>query len=552
MDNILPELAYVIAENVDASDLYNLIKSNVIQRSIRRQFLGVALRSIISKAQPAQKTNHHFCCILANLFQLYLMLLRCNFYWNPDQDFEGGWCYLTELKDFLWVQLSVDLIGQFPQPWLIAVLYGSHNHEYSEVLTFRSDTAQMEARRIVKKQGFCVNHGFTTNNLCFECLFHRSWKLDWEKTDRTKLRETILLRDDCDGLYHFCGYTHHKSLNYQAELSHRDKFGAGTYHTLHWLRQKNDYLSGRIGTPERVVLDYSTVVSPKAQTREPEEAVMSDSENTREEHSTIFPNDSASCITPRPLKSRQVNQQQSCVQEAESVVSALSSQIARLTADVENLALRKLSRIGDYNKSEYDSDLEDAFLSSGILVKDGQNFLPPMPFTSASDLVPQMTIDKRLNFLIRLHTAIFKVIPNSADYPRPGILRDLRRIYDGSLPDDHPSFDLLQIVVTDTFDWQHYIVKNNNFMLPALEPGMPINERIIAVSMISLKTEYFARWNSLMKDCILPTDITDTSRWSDSHPARNNKVTSRRPDMAVKHRDDERRSYRKHRRDSLF
>jgi len=124
---------------------------------------------------------------------------------------------------------------------------------------------------------------------------------------------------------------------------------------------------------------------------------------------------------------------------------------------------------------------------------------------------------------------------------------------EGKVRDDHPSFDLLQIVVTDTFDWQHGIIKNNNFMLPVVERGMRFNERIIAICLLSLKQEYTIRWGSLVKDCVLPNDITDTTRWSDSHdPSEMRRISARRPDIAVNEREHVRKSYKRSRRDSLF
>jgi hypothetical protein len=54
-----------------------------------------------------------------------------------------------------------------------------------------------------------------------------------------------------------------------------------------------------------------------------------------------------------------------------------------------------------------------------------------------------------------------------------------------------------------------------------------------------------------MKDCIIPSDIADTSRWSDTHHrAPERRITSRRPDLAMREREHEKRMYKKRRRDS--
>jgi len=231
----------------------------------------------------------------------------------------------------------------------------------------------------------------------------------------------------------------------------------------------------------------------------------------------------------------------------------LSTQIANLTADVRGMKLKNQSTVGDYRRDEYDVDLSEAFESSGVISREGQFFLQPLAHTNAADLVPKMTLDNRLNFLIRLHTAIFKIVQNTTDYPKPGIYQVLKDATEGRLSDDHPSFDLLQIVVTDTFDWSHGIIKNNNFLLPVLEQGMRFNERIIAMCLLALKQEYSMRWGSIVKDCILPSDITDNTRWSDSYEQTSTKrITSRRPDMAVNDREHTRKSYKRSRRDSVM
>jgi hypothetical protein len=365
-------------------------------------------------------------------------------------------------------------------------------------------------------------------------------------------RDAIVLKVVSPDDFHYCGYGVHSTMSWSTEKKLQREFGPGNYTTMKLLREKNSFFRGRVGILEKVTLEDDitevNIVKPLSYRDNRERR-----ENSKRRDESILPGESASCVTPRPsIQIHSCEDEVSMNSTSKTVISQLSTQLAKLTTDFENLQNQRSTTIGDYTKDEYEIDLGEAFKSSGVVIKDGQFFLPSMPYTAASEMVPQMTVDKRLNFLIRLHTGIFKVIPNGRDYPKPGILIDLKNVHDGVMICDHPSFDLLQIVLTDTIDWQHLMIKNNNFMLPVLEPGMLINERIIAVCLISLKTEYFSRWNSLVKDCVLPNDITDTTRWSDSHSPNTLKVTSRRPDLAIKQRNHERKSYRRHRKDSIF
>jgi len=342
-------------------------------------------------------------------------------------------------------------------------------------------------------------------------------------------------------LYHLCKAGSKRHLSSEDNVVLTAEFGHFNFLTSFEIRERMFYFTAKVGTPELVNFDLNSDLATK-------EGL----EDEQELKSTVHPGDSASCITPRPLntgRGKGNSENDSARSEMSDVLTQLTTRIAELTNNIETIREKKI--VGDYTRLEYDLDLQEAFNSSGVVNRDGQLFVRPLAHTSACELVPKLTIDDRLNFLIRLHTAIFKLIPNTDDYPRPGISEVLRNAMDGKLIDDHPSYDLLQIVVTDTFDWNHDMIKNNNFVLPILEPGMRFNERIIALCLRSLKQEYMIRWSSLVKDCILPKDVLDSSRWSDSYdPTVSRKMTAKRPDLAARDRDRQRRS--KRRRDSVF
>jgi len=426
-----------------------------------------------------------------------------------------GFCYVSKLLKTHWLDFAYHFIGEYPSPWLVRCLY-------------MAQEGLVSMPQAIKVRG---EHDKSYSNFikcsCAYCSFVISVLRDNpRKLELAPPSERLLFREDMPGLkYHFVGIHIHASMDWDSEKKLREIHGPGYYVTMKWMRQRESFFLGKVGTPETVVL--------------------ADEEETSKDHSTIYPFDSASCVTPR------ANNRSKKSEKQDDMITMLSSQIADLTANISNLQAR--SKIGDYERYEYDADLQEAFESSGVIVIGEDSYLRPLAKTNASELVPKLTIDDRLNFLIRLHTAVFRVVPNSDDYPTPGISSTLRSAMEGKLPDDHPSFDLLQIVVTDTFDWNHQIVKNNNFLLPVLERGMKFNERIICLCLKALKDEYSTRWRSLVKDCILPVDITDTSRWSDKYDRScGMRITSKRPDMAIRDRDSVKRTARKHRKDSFF
>jgi len=467
---------------------------------------------------------------------------------------EPGTCYLSELDELCWLKVCKDVIGCYPSPWLVECLYDVNNH-FTMLSNCRTHGCAVRAMNgsIIYHCIRCQINGFLYNRFN-------------EKGSKVMETDKLLFKREINDLndLHLVGYHDHRTMSYKAEQELVKTHGQAEYITLFILRQKETYYDGRVGSPEVVDFDLGDGDTVITRIKHCEETLKSLKElndssrpgtekvEAKKAESTVCPMDSASNITPKPLNPVKpvLDVNQYLIDKEEQ--SQLSTQLAELRTDIFNMKLRETQRIGDYTKIEYDDDLEQAFKGSGVVIKEGQFFVNPVAHTSASELVPRMTIDDRLNFLIRLHTAIFKIVENTSDYPKPGILRVMKSATEGKLPDDHPSFDLLQIVLTDTIDWNHSLIKANNFMLPVLERGMRFNERILAACLLSLKGEYFARWTSLVKDCILPTDITDTSRWSDSFsfkPSR--RITSRRADMAISDRESSKKFYRR-RKDSLL
>jgi len=302
-------------------------------------------------------------------------------------------------------------------------------------------------------------------------------------------------------------------------------------------RYQNDFIDPHmlVGAPETVVVIRDDVPSP-----------LNCSPSKQNPQSTISPDDSVSCVMAENQRRQEFRSHDSSTMAKESVsfMADWKAEMASLKSDVQSM--KSPGKIGDYQMYEYDMDLELALRDSGVFKHKGESFIEKAPCTKSCDLVPQLTTDKRLNFLIRLHTALFKLIPDSTEYPPTGVVRLLSKFCDGKFKADHPSFDLLQIVLTDSLDLRHGMVKSNSFLLPVLEQGMRINERIVAICLKSLRLEYEIRWNSLVKDCILPDLILDNSKWSDEVSQRSDKlITSRRPDLARKHTREEVKSYKR-------
>lgn len=158
----------------------------------------------------------------------------------------------------------------------------------------------------------------------------------------------------------------------------------------------------------------------------------------------------------------------------------------------------------------YETDLALAVGGCGV----SSGVVDEAPDPGSGGLIPKITIDQRLNFLIRLHTALFKMLSEGDNYPGKDFLRRFKVLRDGKLSFDHPSLDLLDIVLEDTVDWKRHLVKRNLFKIPGFHPGLLLTERVIGNSLVSLREEYRMRWNSLVGDCVLPTMLSE-SKWSD-------------------------------------
>jgi hypothetical protein len=506
------------------------------------QMICEKMKEINKTWSNEEKSNEWNEDMVVSLMKIAMYMIHNKIVARDLSDFldEDGVCYLSELSNFGLLTSCKYMIGHFPSPWIVNCLY-----EADEGYGLLSE-CRTKGCAVRKYDGgiifYCVRcqiNGWFSKNI------HSSSR---KQVDRLLMRHTPGTQD-----LHLVGYHDHHTMNHKSEVHYREKFGDGDYFTMFILRQKEMYFDGKVGTPE--VVDFSLDSDDDDEIRT---VIQKCEDKLRERHSkraavsTIMPNDSASNITPVPLSVKTKIEPKFEFSEVESMImSMMETKMADMKTDMNKISEKK--SIGDYTRYEYDQDLEEAFTSSGVIVKEGQMFLRPMACTRACDLVPRVTIGDRLNFLIRLHTAIFKIVKNTSDYPKPGIMSELRMATEGELPDDHPSFDLLQIVLADTIDWNHLMVKSNNFLLPVLEQGMRFNERILAACLLSLKGEYFARWTSVMKDCILPSDITDTSRWSDSYSTKASRlITAKRPDLAVKHRQSDRRAYSRKRRDSAI
>jgi hypothetical protein len=421
----------------------------------------------------------------------------------PEDD---GFCYLSETDELDWIFMARECIGKYPSPWLVNCFYASMSSCYS-IPTPVAEYCHWIRRRILP-----VPLSYENLLNTAECLHCKLEVLRMARAHQTggQLLQTklscLVFKEVGPGKYHLCGFNIHHNLDRYREEILRDIYGFGTFTTLHHLKQRESYYSGVVGVLEKVDVDLHSEVTVRdfagkvglskqgvvgvvnsdlARIRSQDEAHtqylmgQKSSELPSELEPTVMPDESASCVTPRPLGVvKQVDRD-----DMGSIVSKLTSQIATMRVDLQKMTEKKI--IGDYTRTEYDEDLSEAFESSGVVNHCGQLLLKPPAHTSACELVPKMTVDDRLNFLIRLHTAIFKVVDNTSDYPRPGIMADLKSVSDGALSDEHPSFDLLQIVMTDTFDWSHFMVKNNNFLLPVLERGMRLNERIVATCLVS-------------------------------------------------------------------
>jgi len=160
-------------------------------------------------------------------------------------------------------------------------------------------------------------------------------------------------------------------------------------------------------------------------------------------------------------------------------------------------------------------EVMEAFELSGVKIVESQLFVLSSPSTLSHTLVPSITIDQRLNFLIRIHTALFKILPES-NYPGSSFMSVFQKLHNGRFEFDHPSLDLLMVVMEDTINWRTRRVTENKFCLPVLEPGMRINERIIGNCLLNLLSDYRIRWMNIFKDCVIPLNIQVDKRWDDS------------------------------------
>jgi hypothetical protein len=165
-----------------------------------------------------------------------------------------------------------------------------------------------------------------------------------------------------------------------------------------------------------------------------------------------------------------------------------------------------------YNREDYESDLLTAHENSGILKIDGDWMIPRPPKTQAHTLIPKITADKWLNFLIRIHMALFLVLGKDP-YPPADFMKRFKRLRRGKYSELHTSVDLLQVVFENTIDFEKMIVKRNNFCLPILEERMKVSESIIASCLISLLSEYKSRWTNLFKDCVIPDFVQPSNIW---------------------------------------
>jgi len=198
------------------------------------------------------------------------------------------------------------------------------------------------------------------------------------------------------------------------------------------------------------------------------------------------------------------------------IINELRSQLGTELASKASstLSARSYAYHGD-DVAGYEKDVSAAFKGSGVVKESGEFFECRYPRINSSDLVPDVTLDKRLNFLIRLHTALFNLLPME-NYPGKDFMLILKRLRDGKYDGDHPSFDLLTVVLEESIDWRRMMVRDNKFCLPVLEPGLKLNERVVVGCLRGLLFDYKSRWTNLFKDCIIPPIIQDLGIWRDS------------------------------------
>jgi len=575
MRTMANEVLEEVVKTLSAQESMKFCFAYMLSADLCARILTMKIKQLEKSLSTFQKTLDVNMNLMASMiFVLYYMVNDGLITVEMPDSMVDGFCFMSELSSISWMSVAFNFIGSFPTPWLVDCLYRAHSGHFwfPECET----------------QGSCVIRGNDgeVKISCMRC--HVQSRIVGQQrmflpaqggVSRLPPRSNLMVRElDQPGHFHFVGYHDHPTMSHQSEVAYRAQHGEGRYYTFHLLRQREDFFNGNVGAPEVVTIEDSVVddcsvvpltVNQKKQTVESidvqsltaqiRESIMRELESQHKRQipqvQSVLPDESASQVTARPTNGETERKNLNMrfggsVYNADDQVTVLSRQVADLTNNMGSLMNKH--RVHDYTRIEYDEDLQEAFESSGVVNKDGQLYLQPLCHTGASELVPQITTDKRLNFLIRLHTAIFKIVPDTPDYPRPGIMDFLRSVVDGHAPDDHPSFDLLQIVLTDTLDFNHNVVKNNNFLLPVLESGMRFNERIVAMCLLSLKGEFFGRNGAVFKDCILPKAITDTSRWSDDYaPSNSRRITAKRPDLAIDQRNAEKKHY-KRRKDSFM
>lgn len=193
----------------------------------------------------------------------------------------------------------------------------------------------------------------------------------------------------------------------------------------------------------------------------------------RVEKDTVLPGDSASEAGPkRKLWSKTM--------EMESV--------AEVEESTEEADIRTLLGYGNQDLEKNETTVVRGYFKTNPMVFNEQRRTAEMKPVQG---LQQVFRDERLNFLLHIHTALYRQSSRS-EYPPDRILERIAKIQ-GKEPQS-PQDELLRNVIMHTFDQDRMQVVANGYRLPIVRVGMRLTERYLFMMLDSLHCEYKSKW----------------------------------------------------------
>lgn len=151
-------------------------------------------------------------------------------------------------------------------------------------------------------------------------------------------------------------------------------------------------------------------------------------------------------------------------------------------------------------------------------VKDRPTAYKELRITNQIKAIPGLQcvfVNERLNFLAHLHNALHKLDRTANSYPPDHMIELLENVCNERAKT--PQFQLLQMVIKTTIDFDEMRVIANHFSLPIIEVGMFLSERYIYQLFDKLNLEYESAWFDTVKDLHVPEFHKKYSNRSDAY-----------------------------------